>query len=200
MSEFNNLPIDVQRARDMRIPWIANEAFHYIQGIIKPEWSVFEWGAGSSTMYWLDHCQSVVTVEHDPKWAMLAPGTVELIRPEGTTDASPADPYGFASYDSQDKYERYCKEIDRYTGFDMICIDGRARPSCLWLAIPHVMDGGYLMLDNSDRDYYQKAIELVPSWWEFFRAVDMDTAGLERVTTTIWHRTSPSSIKKVIDY
>ena len=50
--------------------------------------------------------------------------------------------------------------------FDYISVDGRARMHCLVRALPLLKpEGGVLLLDNSERELYQKAFDMVPSWW-----------------------------------
>ena len=50
--------------------------------------------------------------------------------------------------------------------FDYISVDGRARMHCLVRALPLLKpEGGILLLDNSERELYQKAFDMVPSWW-----------------------------------
>jgi len=43
----------------------------------------------------------------------------------------------------------------------------RARPSCFKHAIPKLKDAGYIVWDNTERDYYQPAIELAPEAFRF---------------------------------
>lgn len=53
-------------------------------------------------------------------------------------------------------FQRYASQIDKYPDqhFDLVIVDGRARPSCLMHGVPKVKVGGMLVLDNADRDYY----------------------------------------------
>jgi predicted O-methyltransferase YrrM len=54
------------------------------------------------------------------------------------------------------QFRSYVEAIDAYpdASFDLVVVDGRARPSCLRQAIPKLRPRGLLVLDNSDRDYY----------------------------------------------
>ena len=67
--------------------------------------------------------------------------------------------------------------------FDYISVDGRARATCLEIAIKMLKpDGGILVLDNSDRSRYQPGIIKVPFTWKRF---DFD-GGSDFGQTTIW--------------
>src|SRR3990167_4328675 len=48
--------------------------------------------------------------------------------------------------------------------FDLILVDGRNRKGCILHAIRTLKRGGVLMLDNAERPYYKKAIELLEGW------------------------------------
>jgi predicted O-methyltransferase YrrM len=61
----------------------------------------------------------------------------------------------------------YVKQIDEFPDeyFDIILIDGRARPSCIKRSVSKVKPGGLLILDNSEREYYlAKAIEYLKAF------------------------------------
>ena len=45
--------------------------------------------------------------------------------------------------------------------FDLVIVDGYARPSCVLHAIPKIRRGGHLLLDDSDREYTRPAIPVL---------------------------------------
>jgi hypothetical protein len=51
----------------------------------------------------------------------------------------------------------YAKSIDAFPDgrFQIIVVDGRARPSCIEHAIPKLDNSGVLILDNSERSHYR---------------------------------------------
>ena len=57
-------------------------------------------------------------------------------------------------------YEDYVKEIENYPDhyFDLVVIDGRARPSCIDHAKNKVKNGGVILLDQSERKHYFASI------------------------------------------
>ncbi len=84
-----------------------------------------------------------------------------LIEPE--RDVKPtgdiADPTCYLSDDPNFRgctFRAYASQIDIFPDsyFDLVLIDGRARPSCIMHSAPKVRSGGMLVLDNADRAYY----------------------------------------------
>jgi len=67
-------------------------------------------------------------------------------------------------------FEAYVKSIDRYpdSHFDIIVVDGRARPSCIKHSIPKLKRDGWLVVDNSDRTYYLKPFSFGGPDWKVF--------------------------------
>ena len=58
-------------------------------------------------------------------------------------------------------FKRYVRSIQKYPDkhFDLVLVDGRARVACLEEATKKIKQGGYLMLDNSERKEYQTAMK-----------------------------------------
>lgn len=155
--------------------WITFDALHYLDGWLKPTHRVFEYGGGGSTLFFGKRAAFIATVENDGEWFQIL---TEKIRAKGyqnwegafipgepVTDGSPprpADPHAFRSGGKPFKnlsFEKYAKAITRYepASFDLILVDGRARPSCIQQALPYLKPGGLLVVDNAERDYYTTA-------------------------------------------
>jgi len=159
------------------LPWMNYYALIYINQAIKKSPHVFEYGSGSSTLYWISKGAKIVSIEHDAsfyenlKIKLDANVVYHLIEPQiqtvGTAN-SPADPDLYQSTDYHGCFfENYVKAIDIYPNehFDVVVVDGRARPSCIKRALPKIKKGGMLILDNSDRSYYtQKTSPLLNDW------------------------------------
>ncbi|NNJ11426.1 hypothetical protein EKD04_013895 [Chloroflexales bacterium ZM16-3] len=152
-------------------PWLVFAAIDYLNTIDMRSWQIFEYGSGSSTLYWLRRAAHVTSIEHDAPWyervrALLPPGAkldYALVSPEPCLrpelDLDPADPHAYisANYPGEGlTYKRYVSQIDAFAdgSLDLVLIDGRARASCLARAAPKVRPGGMLILDNSERAYY----------------------------------------------
>ncbi len=162
------------------LPWLCFDAIAALDRLDLRGWRVFEYGSGGSTLYWLRRGASVVSVEHDATWYARvrtltppdAPLDYRLALPE-PAQPGPVDPSDPAAYHSGDpayagySFARYAAEIDAFPQeyFDLVLVDGRARPSCMLHALPRVRRGGLLILDNSDRAYYTARIgPLLADW------------------------------------
>ena len=162
---------------DQRLPWIVFGATDFLEDYLNRErlhgrpLRGFEYGSGGSTLFWLAFGATVVSIEHDPQWyARLrqrldaaSPVDYRLVLPEpGEADSHGADIADPDSYRSEDASFRgytfcnYVSQIDSFPGghFDVILIDGRARPACIQHSVDKVRPGGLLVLDNADRSYY----------------------------------------------
>ena len=53
-------------------------------------------------------------------------------------------------------FKSYASDISHFPDrhFDLVIVDGRARPSCIWQSLAKVKPGGYLLVDNTKRDWY----------------------------------------------
>lgn len=155
-------------------PWLSYAAIDHLNRFVRSDMKVFEYGGGGSTLYFTNRTASVVTVEHNPEWFVLLgkemksrgknnwqghliPG--EPGRPKG---AAISDPNAYVSDDADNadkNFRAYASSIDQFADeyFDIVLVDGRSRPSCTKHGIPKLKKGGWLIIDNSDRDYYLEA-------------------------------------------
>ena len=60
------------------VPYITYPALRQLRNIIRPDFRVFEYGSGGSSLWWAGLVAEVISVKHDPGWAMrvaeAAPG------------------------------------------------------------------------------------------------------------------------------
>lgn len=149
-------------------PWMVFDAIDFLRQSLPAAPQIFEYGSGGSTLFWLRCGAQLVSVEHDPRWFPVVQRRV------GTCDRfdyrfaaaepdpaalDPSDPEQYASDDplyAGQSFRNYVCQIDSFPDqfFDLVVVDGRARPSCLAHAAPKVKRGGLLILDNADRHYY----------------------------------------------
>jgi len=161
-----------RNSMDDQQPWLTFTAIDYIKDKISREDKVFEYGGGGSTLFFLNHALSTVTVEHDEKWFSLLKERILLKKYENWTGihepatdigsgagldiANPADYYSDDENFKNCNFRNYALAINAYPDefFDWVIVDGRARPSCIVQALNKIKPKGYLILDNSDREYY----------------------------------------------
>jgi SAM-dependent methyltransferase len=152
-------------------PWFAFDAIDLLRRRLRPGLRIFEYGCGGSTLFWLEsRPSSLVSIEHDEGWfremnTALGDSAVvdlRLVPPEPEPEATNADPASPDAYRSSSpdfpavSFRRYASQIDAFPDghFDIVAIDGRARPSCIKHAHAKVRPGGLLVIDDADRGHY----------------------------------------------
>lgn len=126
------------------LPWLTYPAIEFLKTRIQKEMSVFEYGAGESTLWWASRVKEIVSIEHNKEWhekiARRIPENVSLMHIE---------------LDCGGAYSRKISEFnDR---FDIVVIDGRDRVNCALNSLGALKPGGVIVFDNSDRIEYETA-------------------------------------------
>jgi SAM-dependent methyltransferase len=182
---------------DVGIPWLTFDAVDELVKRLRPNPVVFEFGSGGSTLFWLKQGAHCTSVEHDPEWFALVRQRIgnndrldyRLIPPDiapVSAGSDPADPLAYRSADAafaNRTFKNYVRQIDEFPDqhFDVVLIDGRARPSCLMHSNPKVKPGGLLILDNTERDYY--TVKAGAALENFFRS---EFFGVGPTTRIMW--------------
>jgi hypothetical protein len=157
------------------LPWITYGAIDWLGSHLTKQMSIFEWGSGGSTVFFARRVKQVVTIEHDPLWYQEVANNLKR---KGFTNVSlnlvepvPSNHIDIWHTTTDSKYmgysfEHYIKVIEMYSNeyFDMVVVDGRARPGCMKQAISKIKKGGCMILDNSDRAEYEMGRNLVCDW------------------------------------
>jgi len=164
--------------------------------------SVFEYGSGGSTIFFSKRVNKLTSVEHDKKYyrqvsSVLSEERISnckyiLCEPEKNISGE-MPPYGPKSYTSTLKeyvdmsFENYVKIIEEYQDgeFDLVFVDGRARLSCILHSLRKIRHGGYLILDNSERQEYDDAKSFLVDYkrTDFF---GIGPYSLELWQTSVW--------------
>lgn len=170
----NSLCLDtVDYCLKNRQPWIVFNAIEFLNSLDFKGRHIFEYGSGGSTLFWLEKGAIVTSIEHDNKWFNLMEKYVEPYRqnidiiciiPEEIhiKNIDYSDPINYASKIMKGyNFENYVTSIDIYLEdfFDIIFIDGRARPSCIMHSYKKVKKGGMLIIDDTIRNYYLQKTE-----------------------------------------
>lgn len=151
-------------------PWFTYSAVDYLELLLNKSMSVFEWGSGSSSIWFSEKCKQVVSIEHNREWFIK---TAEMIEADDRKNAAvihiPAiftdetKSYSMDSFTSMEhlpgySFEAYCKAVQSFSA-DVYCIDGRARLSCLGVLLPKLRPGNIVIWDNSERDHYSPGLD-----------------------------------------
>ena len=156
-------------------PWLTFRTIKWINAYLKNEMRVFEYGSGSSTLFFAERVKKLISIEHDVDWYRLLVDLLQKMQIENVAyilskpirskglEKNAMDPNAYSSGFSE-KYQgldfsEYVKMIDKYPdeSFDLILIDGRSRPSCIKHAIRKLKQNGVIILDNSNRERYKLA-------------------------------------------
>lgn len=166
---------------ELEIPWMAMTATQKMERWLKPNMKVLEFGSGASTLFFAARAGQVESVEHDSAWAeqvgrtlhqrLLQHCRIHSVPPVPSDSAgTPSDPDSYMSSDSRClglSFESYVRVLDQFPDdtFDLILVDGRARPSCCKHAKAKVRPGGFVILDNNfDRPEYDNVAQLFKGW------------------------------------
>jgi len=127
------------------IPWVTYSFIDFIKERLTKEHTVFEFGSGNSTYFYAKYAGKVVSVEHDKNWYDKIVNTktenAEMIFTELQPDGE------------------YCRmPVTLGTKFDIIIVDGRDRVNCCKQAVNALTPGGVVVLDDSEREFYNEAL------------------------------------------
>jgi hypothetical protein len=149
------------------IPWITFACSRWLGRHLDTHHKVFEYGSGGSTKWFAERVSELVSVEHNPAWYEKVSkslrffiNTTILLRVPSLkiSEFEPARSFTFEEHRELD-FQDYVESINSFPNnyFDVIFIDGRAREACLKAAIPKLKSGGFVVLDNSERERYVSA-------------------------------------------
>ena len=137
-------------------PWIRAEAIAKLEDILRPDWTVFEWGGGGSTIWLAQRVARLVAVEQAPIWIERITQRLQELELVDTVDLV------HIKADVERKYHRFADYILEFPAghFDLVLVDGKVRSRCLANAQDRVRLGGWVVLDDSQRRDYDKGARL----------------------------------------
>ncbi|MFY9469912.1 MAG: class I SAM-dependent methyltransferase [Solirubrobacterales bacterium] len=143
LSELRHVPYDayltlrrLATGRLPELPWIPFNAIQRIGNLLEPGWDMVEFGSGMSTAWYARRVARLQSIEHDAGWHKRISKTI----PKNVR-------YDLRSEDG------YATLADREDGsIDFAVIDGILRGDCMAEVIPKIKPGGWIYLDNSDKD------------------------------------------------
>lgn len=154
-------------------PWMSRAEYQLILDHLTPESTLFEYGSGTSTVFFAPHVRRLFSVEHDEEWYQRVDEHVQkqkrsnvqlhLRRPDGATDGPPN--YARSSDARYEQFASYIQNIGarEVDTFDRVLIDGRSRPECAREALDHLHDDSLVFIHdfyntNYDRDAYHETV------------------------------------------
>ena len=119
------------------LPWFTYSAIEFLEERLPRDASVFEFGAGSSTLWFAKRCARVLSVDPNLEWveriSAVAPANASV-----TFHGHPADREGYLSEISKEGLR-----------WDVVVIDSAWRGESGRVAIENLSDRGVIVWDNS---------------------------------------------------
>ncbi len=179
-SLIRSIILDHHTLKD-NVPWLTFKSRVWLEKYLKSDMSIFEYGSGGSSIFISKKTKEIFSIEHNKEWYQIISKEIEnqhignckllLIEPErdlfNREDYSNPNNYLSSSpiYRKMN-FRRYVLSIDDFPDdyFDMVIVDGRARNSCIANSMPKIKSGGYLLLDDSERETYNQGKKLLSKW------------------------------------
>lgn len=157
------------------LPWMTYPFIEFLAPRLQAGWTVFEYGAGASTLFFARRVASVVAVEHD---AAFAAGLAGRMPANAVVHVAPQ---GSAAY----------IQALKNTGLrpHIVSVDGRDRVLCVAAAHECLAVDGVLILDDTERTEYEPAGALLKA--AGFRRLDFwgfSPGQAERRCTSLFYR------------
>ena len=116
-------------------PWITYPCIEFLNRLKLDDCTVFEFGAGSSTMYWSKKAKKVRSIEKDKNWFDAIKNKIPK-----NCEVTLAQ--------SDEQYIGHIQKFDE--NFDIIVIDGAVRYPCAQAALKKISERGLIILDNTE--------------------------------------------------
>ena len=177
------------------LPGLALPAICFLDEYLTKDMRVLEWGSGASTIFFAMRC-AVTAVEHSEEWFETVVAALRyrdnrhipyrvLRKPnDGFDPEFMSHQPGYESVNFRDYVEGIWDATNEC--YDVILVDGRARCACLKAAPGKLKKGGLLILDDSQRPQYHRAMAEI-DWpvMHFEGCIPYYKHG-RTVRTTIW--------------
>jgi len=142
---------------EIELPWISYGAIDFLDGYLKPDMTVYEYGSGGSTLFFASRVARVTSIEHDPRWYSRVQTKLQA---NSVTNVNLQLLEWDLSQMADFENSPYVQSL-RDTEADVILIDGledlskyNRRPICFALAETQIKQGGIIILDDSWRYRY----------------------------------------------
>lgn len=140
------------------LPWYTYPMIDFLKSRVSADMEVFEFGCGSSTIWWAKRVKRVISCEHNAEW-------LETLKVQAHTD-------NVEILKAPEDEEMYAAVIDRVQrNYHVIVNDGLARNHCARSALRNLREDGVIIWDNSDRvEHYNQGFLFLKE--NGFRKVD----------------------------
>ncbi len=144
-------------------PWINYSVIQFLHHFINPKMRILEFGAGGSSIFFLNRKVNLFSIEHEDIWinevkkkvssSNFARWSPNLVLADGINSTVP----------NVDDYLAPLKKISN-SSMDIVFVDGRHRVESIRRSMNLLKDDGVIILDNSDRPQYEDAYKILIDW------------------------------------
>ena len=158
------------------IPWTTYSFIDFIKERLNSSMIMFEYGSGYSTIYFAERVKQIVSIEHDQAW-------YEVVEKMISSNVN-------LMFKSKESVESYVNSInDSNEKYDIIFIDSLFRSECCHVSVNHLSDRGIIILDDSERNEYQKGINsLIDTGFKKIDFWGISPGYLYRKCTSVFYR------------
>lgn len=151
-----------QDSQGSALPWMTYPFIEFILKKLQPHHKIFEFGSGSSTLFFAPKVQKIVALESNKKWheimqiklGEIGAKNVELVLME---DALENPTYENFAQNYATNSKNFAPDLQN--NFDFIIIDSLKRFSCAKNSIEAIKPDGAIILDDSERQHYKKIFD-----------------------------------------
>lgn len=129
------------------IPWLTYSFLDFLEGRLKPNMRICEYGSGNSTLFFASLVNEVISFENNDEW-------YHKVKHKLPSHAH----LHLISLGTDEYRDAILKEEGL---FDIILIDGRERIACLKNAVKKISDNGVIVFDDSEREKYQEMFTIM---------------------------------------
>ena len=136
---------------NQEIPWMTYKAIQFIKNFVNKELEIFEYGSGSSTLFFARNCKNVTSIETNKMWKNIVEGRLKDSNLENSRIHLMEDGL------ENENYENFLKDSDKK--YDIIILDAFKRYRCSFNILNALKKDGIIILDDSERWNYQRIFD-----------------------------------------
>lgn len=131
------------------IPWLTYSFLDFLEGRLHKDLTLYEYGAGNSTLFFAKQVAAVRSIEHNEEWYRIIQNNLP------TNVNISYIPLGDGAYQNAIRTEEQ--------SFDVVLVDGRERVACIKNAVNKLKENGVIILDDAEREKYKEAFTFMKS-------------------------------------
>lgn len=143
------------------IPWLTYPFIDFINDRLNKDLSVFEFGAGNSSIYYSKRVKEVVSIEHSPEWFKIIKSNDKYNYPNLDVRLVEIPPElaakGYHTMAFTNSENEYVYSLEK-TGqkYNIVIVDGLFRNSCIRHSLSSLTNDGIIFLDNTSKHYEEE--------------------------------------------